>query len=257
MIKTHHLLATLATAVALSTVAQPSHAQEAPPIHNVVLVHGLFADGSSWEKVIPLLQKAGLHVTSVQNPLTSFDDDVQATDRAIALQDGPVLLVAHSYGGMVITQAGNDPKVKGLVYVAARAPDAGENFAALAGKFPTPPASAGIVWAQDGFGQLSEPAFLRDFAGDLPEAEARGYYAVQGRVAKSTPTASPTQAAWRTKPSWYAVSTQDRTINPDLERFMAQRMKATTIEIDASHVSMLSHPKQVAELILSAAGASK
>ncbi|MET0382496.1 MAG: alpha/beta hydrolase [Burkholderiaceae bacterium] len=254
-------LAALIAAVSWSTPvraqapARPA-AEPSMTVRNVVLVHGLFADGSSWGKVIPLLQGAGLNVTAVQNPLTSFADDVDATRRAIALQDGPTLLVGHSYGGMVISEAGADPKVKGLVYVAARAPDAGEDYAALAKKFAPPPASAGIVWAADGFGQLSVAAFLRDFAGDLDPAEARGYYAVQGRVAKDTPTSKTTVAAWRMKPSWYAVSTQDRTIDTGLERFMAKRMNATTIELDGSHVSLLSHPREVAGLIIAAARAS-
>jgi pimeloyl-ACP methyl ester carboxylesterase len=217
------------------------------------LVHGLFADGSSWGKVIPILQRAGLNVTAVQNPLTSFQDDVDATRRALALQDGPTVLVAHSYGGMVISEAGVDPKVSALVYIAARAPDAGEDYGALARQFQTPPATAGITWAPDGFGQLTEQAFVRDFAGDLDPVEARAFYAVQGRVSKATPTAKTTVAAWRTKPAWYAVSTQDRTINSDLQRFMAKRMKANTIELPASHVSLLSRPQEVAGLILDAA----
>jgi len=229
-------------------------AQNTPTARNVVLVHGLFADGSSWGKVIPLLQQAGLNVMAVQNPLSSFADDVEATRRALALQQGPTLLVAHSYAGMVISEAGMDPKVTALVYVAARAPDAGENYGELAGRFPTPPASAGIVWGADGYGQLSEEAFVRDFAGDLPAAEARAYYAVQGRMSKATPAARTTTAAWRQKPTYYAVSKQDRTINPDLQRFMAKRMNARTVELPASHVSLLSHPQEVAALILSAAG---
>jgi pimeloyl-ACP methyl ester carboxylesterase len=228
-------------------------AQAAAPVRNVVLVHGLFADGSSWGKVIPILQRAGLHVTAVQNPLTSFQDDVDATRRVLALQDGPTVLVAHSYGGMVISEAGVDAKVAALVYVAARAPDAGEDYAALAARYPTPPASAGIVWAADGFGQLSEAAFLRDFAADLDPAEARAFCAVQGRVARATPAARTSVAAWRSKPSWYAVSTEDRTINTELERFMAKRMQASTIELAASHVSLLSRPNEVAGLILDAA----
>lgn len=246
------VLALMAASSVSASAQTRSQTLPSVPMRNVVLVHGLFADGSSWGKVIPLLQKAGLNVTAVQNPLTSFADDVDATRRAIALQDGPTLLVAHSYGGMVITEAGMDPKVEGLVYIAARAPDAGEDYTALAKKFRTPPASAGIVWAADGFGQLSESAFLRDFAGDLDPAEARGYYAVQGRVAKDTPTAKTADAAWRGKPSWYAVSTQDRTIDTNLQRFMAKRMGARTIELNSSHVSLLSHPKEVAELIISA-----
>ena len=245
---------TLAAAAAASMLlSSPAFAQSRPLIRNVVLVHGLFADGSSWGKVIPILQQAGLHVTAVQNPLTSFQDDVEATRRVLALQDGPTVLVAHSYGGMVISEAGVDPKVAALVYVAARAPDAGEDYGALARTFPTPPATAGIAWTADGFGQLTEQAFVRDFAGDLDPAEARSYYAVQGRVAKATPAAKTTAAAWRSKPTWYAVSTEDRTINADLERFMAKRMGANTIELKASHVSLLSQPREVAALILDAA----
>lgn len=243
----------LAALSASALLTQKAGAQSAMPVGNVVLVHGLFADGSSWGKVIPILQRAGLNVTAVQNPLTSFQDDVDATRRALALQDGPTVLVAHSYGGMVISEAGIDPKVSALVYIAARAPDAGEDYGALARQFPTPPATAGITWAPDGFGQLTEQAFVRDFAGDLDPAEARAFYAVQGRVSKATPTAKTTAAAWRTRPTWYAVSTQDRTINSDLQRFMAKRMKANTIELPASHVSLLSRPQEVAGLILDAA----
>ncbi len=189
----------------------------------------------------------------MQNPLSSFQDDVDATRRVLALQDGPTVLVAHSYGGMVISQSGNDPKVSALVYIAARAPDAGEDYGALARRFPTPPASAGVVWGADGFGQLSEDAFVRDFAGDLPPEDARAYYAVQGRMSRATPAATTTVAAWHFKPTYYAVSQNDRTINPDLERFMARRMGATTIELPASHVSLLSQPEKVAALIIDAA----
>jgi pimeloyl-ACP methyl ester carboxylesterase len=246
-----------ALAVALvahsSAQAQPTQPAATAPVKNVVLVHGLYADGSSWGKVIPLLQARGLHVTAVQNPTTSLQDDVDAVRRTLALQDGPTLLVAHSYGGMVISQAGIDPKVSGLVYIAARAPDAGEDYPALTRKFPSAPAGAGLKWDADGFGELSEQAFVKDFAGDLPAAEARAYYAVQQRVGKPVTQAKTTVAAWRQKPSWYAVSSEDRTINPELERFMAQRMGAKTIEIPASHVSLLSHPQEVANLILEAA----
>jgi pimeloyl-ACP methyl ester carboxylesterase len=136
-----------------------------------------------------------------------------------------------------------------------RAPDAGEDYAALAQRFPTPPASAGIVWAGD-WGQLSEPAFLRDFAGDLPAEKARALYAVQAPFERSLLAGRTTQAAWRIKPSYYAVSTEDRTINPDLERFMAQRMRARTIEVKASHLSLISHPDTITQLILEAAGRS-
>lgn len=231
-----------------------SHAQAgAAPIRNVVLVHGAYADGSSWSDVIARLQQAGMHVTAVQNPLTSLADDVDATRRILALQDGPTVLVGHSWGGTVISEAGVDPKVASLVYVAARAPDAGEDYAALAAAFPTPPAGAGLV-KQDGYAQLNEQAFVRDFAGDVDPARARALYAVQGRISTTLFASRTTQAAWKVKPSWYAVSTNDRTTSPELERFLAKRMKATTVEIASSHVSLISHPDQIANLILAAAG---
>ncbi|MGF6767883.1 pimeloyl-ACP methyl ester carboxylesterase [Paraburkholderia sp. GAS199] len=248
-------LAALSLSFAAHAALAQTNTSAAPaPVHNIVLVHGLYADGSSWEKVIPLLQAKGFHVTSVQNPTTSLDADVDAVKRALAQQDGPTLLVAHSYGGMVISQAGDDPKVSGLVYIAARAPDAGEDYPALTHKFPAAPAGAGLQWSADGYGKLSESAFVKDFAGDLPVAEAEKYYAVQQPMGKAITTAKTTVAAWHDKPTWYAVSTEDRTINPDLERFMANRMKAHTIEIPSSHVSLISHPQEVANLILEAAG---
>lgn len=220
---------------------------------NVVLVHGAYADGSSWSKVIPRLQAAGLRVTAVQHPLTTLQDGVEITRRAIALNPGPTVLVGHSFAGMIVTEAGVDPPVSALVYVAARAPDAGEDYGALAKTYPLPPASAGVVWSE-GWGRLSEEAFLRDFAGDLPPEEARVLCAVQGPISDTLFSGRTTHAAWRDKPSWYAVSTEDRTINPDLERFMAKRMGATTIELAASHVSLVSHPAEVSDLILAAAG---
>lgn len=228
-------------------------AQAVPKARNVVLLHGLFADGSCWSGVIARLQAAGMNATAVQNPLTTLAESVAAAQRAIALQDGPTVLVGHSFSGMIISEAGIDPKVTALVYVAARAPDAGEDYAALAKRFPTPPASAGIVWSGD-WGQLSEAAFLRDFAGDLPAAQARVLYAEQAPFARQLLSGKTTQAAWRSKPSWYAVSTEDRTINPDLQRFMAKRMGATTIEVKASHLSLISQPAAIAGMILQAAG---
>jgi pimeloyl-ACP methyl ester carboxylesterase len=228
------------------------NAENGPAARNIVLVHGLFADGSCWSEVIARLQAAGLNVTSVQNPLTTLDDAVAATQRVLARQDGPTVLVGHSFAGMMVTEAGVDLRVSAVVYVAARAPDAEEDYTELAKKFPAPPASAGIVFDDDE-GRLTEAAFLRDFAGDLPEARARVLYAVQQPFHKALLTAKTKHAAWRSKPSFYAVSTQDRTINPDLQRFMAKRMGATTIEVNASHVSLISHPQEITDLILQAA----
>jgi pimeloyl-ACP methyl ester carboxylesterase len=219
---------------------------------NVVLVHGLFADGSCWFEVIPRLQAAGLNVTSVQNPLTTLPESVAAAERVLARQDGPTVLAGHSFSGMIVTEAGVHPNVSAVVYVAARAPDAGEDYPSLAKTYPTPPASAGIVFDGDE-GRLTEEAFLRDFAGDLPKAKAKALYAVQEPFQKALLTGKTTNAAWRSKPSYYAVSTEDRTINPDLERFMAKRMGAKTIEVKSSHVSMISHPEEITQLILEAA----
>ena len=220
---------------------------------NIVLVHGLFADGSCWSEVIARLQAAGLNVTAVQNPLTTLPEAVAAAQRVLARQDGPTVLVGHSFSGMIVTEAGMHPNVSALVYVAARAPDAGEDYTALAKTYPTPPASAGIVFDGDQ-GRLSEAAFLRDFAGDLPEAKAKVLYAVQQPFDMALLTGKTEHAAWRSKPSFYAVSTEDRTINPDLERFMAKRMGAKTIEVKSSHLSLISHPEEIAKLILEAAG---
>jgi pimeloyl-ACP methyl ester carboxylesterase len=239
--------AAAATTRGMAANATPSKAR------NVVLVHGLFADGSSWSEVIARLQTAGLHVTSVQNPLTTLPEAVASAERVLARQDGPTVLVGHSYSGMIVTDAGVHPKVSALVYVAARAPDAGEDYTALAKGYPTPPATAGILFDGDE-GRLSEEAFLRDFAGDLPEAKAKVLYAVQEPFHKALLAGKTTHAAWRSKPSYYAVSTEDRTINPDLERFMAKRMGAKTIEVKASHLSLISQPDAITQLILEAAG---
>src|SRR5271165_714269 len=190
---------------------------------------------------------------AVQNPLTTLQAGVEATQRALALQQGPTVLVAHSFAGMIVTEAGIHPNVSAVVYVAARAPDAGEDYTELAERFPSPPASAGIVWSGD-WGRLSEAAFLSDFAGDLPAAKARVLYAVQGPFQRQLLEGKTTHAAWRSKPSYYAVSTEDRTINPDLERFMAKRMGAKTIEVKASHLALISHPEEITRLILTAAG---
>ncbi len=242
----------LTAGVAAAALPSIVRAQDAKP-RNVVLVHGLFADGSCWSEVIAKLQANGLNVTSVQNPLTTLDEAAAAVRKVLARQDGPTVLVGHSFSGTIISEVGVDPKVVALVYVAARAPDAGEDYSALAKKFPAPEATAGIVFDGDE-GRLEKAAFLKDFAGDIPEARAMVLYAVQQPFRRALLAGKTTQAAWRSKPSYYVVSADDRTINPDLERFMAKRMNAKTIEVKASHLPLISHPQEVADLILEAAG---
>src|SRR3982075_510723 len=259
MMKMARMVLALAVAALAATLGGfDAHAQPAAPMaaRNVVLVHGAWADGSSWAEVIPLLQAAGLKVTAVQNPLTSLGDSVAATRRALALQDGPTVLVAHSWGGTVISEAGTDPKVSALVYVAARAPDANEDFVALSGKFPTMPVRAGVQ-NHDGFTTISEDAFIKYFANGVQHEKAEVLYAVQQPTAAALFGGRTTVAAWRTKPSWYAVSKLDETISPDLERFLANRMKAHTVEVNAGHLSLVSHPREIADLILEAAGREK
>jgi pimeloyl-ACP methyl ester carboxylesterase len=240
---------------AASVISMRNLAATSAPVkaRNVVLVHGLFADGSCWSDVIARLQNVGLNVTSVQNPLTTLPEAIASAERVLNRQDGPTVLAGHSFSGMIVTEAGAHANVSAVAYVAARAPDADEDYSALAKRFPTPPATAGIVFDGEE-GRLSEPAFLRDFAGDVPESKAKVLYAVQQPFQKSLLAGKTTQAAWRTKPSFYAISTEDRTINPDLQRFMAKRMGAKTIEVKASHVSLISQPDVIAALILEAAG---
>jgi len=242
--------------VAAQQDAKAPGASSKAEARNVVLVHGAWADGSSWSEVISRLQKAGLHVTAVQNPLTSLADSEAATRRALALQDGPTVLVAHSWGGTVISQVGADPKVTALVYVAARAPDANEDFVALSGKFPTMPVRDGVQ-EHDGFTTISEDAFLKFFANGVPHEKAEVLYAVQGPQplrcltgARPWPRGAPNRTGTLCRKL-------DQTISPDLERFLAQRMKATTVELEAGHLSLVSHPQAVAELILAAARHNK
>jgi pimeloyl-ACP methyl ester carboxylesterase len=241
-----------AAAAAMTSIRGMGATATPTKARNVVLVHGLFADGSSWSEVISRLQAAGLNLTSVQNPLTTLPEAVASAQRVSEGQAGPTVLVGHSFSGMIVTEAGSHPNVAALVYVAARAPDAGEGYTALAKKFPALPASADIILDGDE-GRLSEAAFLRDFAGDLPEAKGKVLYAVQEPFQKALLTGKTTQAAWRSKPSFNAVSTEDRTIKPDRERFMARRIGAKTIELKASHLSLISHPEEITSLILEAA----
>ncbi len=232
--------------------AREAHAGSKPSVRNVVLVHGAYADGSSWSAVIERLHAAGMRATAVQNPLGSLADDVAHTVRIFDLQDEPTILVGHSFAGTMITQAGVDPRVVGLVYVAARAPDAGEDYAALAKRFPEPPANAGLVF-KGGFGGLTEEAFLEDFANGVERDRARTLYAVQGRVSETLFHDRVSEAAWRTKPSWYAISRNDRTTSPELQRFLAKRMGATSVEIESGHLSLITHPEQITTMILEAA----
>lgn len=245
------LLSTLA-AVTLSA----SCAALAAPVNTVVLVHGAFADGSSWNRVIPQLQSHHLKVISVQLPLTSLQDDVAATQRAIARASGDVVLVGHSWGGTVITQAGNDPHVKGLVYIAAFAPNAGQSTGDLAGSFPAPAGSADIAKTADGFLYLPAATVAKDFAEDSPASQQKILSVTQGPIRAAAFGDKVSQAAWTQKPSWYLVSSQDRMINPDLERAMAQHIHAHTRSVTASHTSMLSHPGSVAQIITQAVDGS-
>jgi pimeloyl-ACP methyl ester carboxylesterase len=246
------ILGALAGAALAFALPNQAAAQAAPQgIKNVVLVHGAFADGSSWAKIIPLLEAKGLHVTAVQNPLTSLADDVAATKRALAQQDGPVLLVGHSWGGMVISDAGNDPKVAGLVYVAAAAPDANQSLGELTKDAPT----AGLkkIKADAGFLSMTPEGINEDFAQDLTPTERKVIAATQQPVAAAAFGDKMATVAWQTKPSWYIVASNDHMISPTLEQAMAKKIKATTLTLPSSHVPMLSQPQKVADFIAEAA----
>jgi len=243
--------AVAAAAVLLSAVAVPARAE---PVKNVVLVHGAFADGSGWRRVVDILGKDGYTITVVQEPLTSLADDVAATRRALDLQQGPVLLVGHSYGGVVITEAGNAPNVAGLVYIAAFIPDRGESAVGLLSQ--AAPANKDLRATKDDFLYLDPAAFPADFAADLPPAEADFMARSQAMLAKAAAGAPVTAAAWHQKKSWALVATRDHNINPDLERSMAKRAGSETIEVPASHAVYVSRPEDVARLIERAAKAS-
>jgi pimeloyl-ACP methyl ester carboxylesterase len=218
-----------------------------------VLVHGAFADGSSWAKVIPYLEKAGLKVVAVQNPLDSLDDDVAATKRAIRNAEGPVVLVGHSWAGVVITEAGNDDKVKSLVYVAAYAPDKGQSLQSASSKYPDLPSLKTFVKDPEGYLTISDDGIKRYFAADLSPQEKAIVAATQGPFHVRTLSAPVSEAAWRTKPTFMVVATKDQIIPPQMERDQVKAAKATAIEVPSSHVAMLSHPKEVAALIIKAA----
>jgi pimeloyl-ACP methyl ester carboxylesterase len=227
-------------------------AQNAPPhVHNIVLVHGAWADGSGWKGVYDILVKDGYNVSIVQEPETSFKDDVAATKRVLALQDGPCILVAHSYGGAVITEAGTDPSVVGLVYIAAHMPDAGENEADDGKRFPSDLSKSGAIKkTADGFTYLDPAKFHELFAADLPAEQAAFMARSQVFNFADNFRAVITTAAWRSKPSWMLVAGSDRTINPDLQRWYATRANSHKVEVPgASHCVYISHPKEAAALI--------
>ena len=220
---------------------------------NVVLVHGGFVDGSGWEDVHKILTRDGHHVSIVQNPTVSLADDVQATRRVIDAQDGPVILVGHSYGGVVITEAGNDPKVTKLVYIAAFAPDTGESVASLI-KDPPPDAPVPpILASQDGYLLLDNAKFHDSFAADVDDEKAAFMADSQVPWGVAALSGSIDQPAWKTKPSWYLVTTEDKMIPPDAQRAMSKRAGSTVVEVKGSHAVYVSQPQAVASLIEKAA----
>lgn len=242
-------VAAVALALGMSSVAS------AQPIKNVVLVHGAFADGSGWRGVTNILERDGYSVSVVQEPETSLADDVAATQRVIKRVNAPLILVGHSYGGAVITEAGNEPQVRGLVYIAAFQPDTGETLGGLLHKFP--PAANSAIPVGDGYVIVNPSKFHADFAADLPAKVAHFMSISQVPLNTSVFSTPITDAAWHHKPSWYAVATQDREINPQQERFTARRAGSTTIEVKGSHAIYMSQPQTVAKLIEQAAQDAK
>ncbi|MGG8471002.1 alpha/beta fold hydrolase [Rahnella sp. PAMC25617] len=241
-------LTTLALSLVLSVYAQSSMAA---PVKNIVLVHGAFVDGSGWDPVARILNKAGYKVSIVQEPQTSLADDVAATRRVLALQSGKSLLVGHSYAGMIISDAGNDPSVAGLVYIAAFQPEQGESLLSLAKKYP--PAAQSITETPDHFLYIKPENFHADFAADLPVKETNLLAQSQLMPAVAAFSAQAGVPAWKTKPSWAVVATQDRAINPELERFMAKRAHSTVTELKGNHAIYASQPEKIATLIEKAA----
>lgn len=228
-------------------------AQKTPKVKNIILVHGAFADGSGWEGVYNILSAKGYNVTVLQHPMTSLEDDVTALNRALDKQDGPTLLVGHSYGGAVITEGGVSSKVTGLVYVAAFEPDAGESLVTLSQTAPALP-EGGILPPDDaGFVYYDKAKFHKGFAGDLPKEKAAFMYASQGAISAKCFITPITHVAWKEKPSYAILTTEDKSINPVIQHNMVKRSGAKVTEIKASHVVFISHPKEVAEVIEKAA----
>lgn len=224
-----------------------------PTVKNIVLVHGAWADGSSWSKLIPLLQSKGLNAIAVQNPLSSIAEDVASTNRIVNAQDGPVLLVGHSYGGAVITEAGNNAKVAGLVYVAAFAPDVGETLGGMGQKYPTPPGLSTIQPIEDGYLLLTRKGVVENFGQDLSPDLQSLVFATQGATHGAVLGTPIKTAAWHTKPSWFVIAANDRMISPQQEKDTAQRMGAKTLTVSTSHLAMLSQPEKVANFVIEAA----
>jgi pimeloyl-ACP methyl ester carboxylesterase len=245
-------------AMAALMIAASTNAQSAPSpatAVSIVLVHGVLIDGSSWRGVYDVLTRDGYHVSIVQEPLTGFDEDVAATRRVLDQQEGPVILVGHSYGGSIITVAGNDPKVKALVYVAALQPDIGETSGEVAP--PMPPASNDLKPTKDGFVFLDPAKFAADFGADLPKAQAEFMARSQMPVLGAAFNAKLTAAAWRDKPSYAIIATQDRALNPEIARWMAKRAGSKVTLVKASHAVHISQPRAVARVIQTAARAVK
>ncbi|MGH8083080.1 MAG: alpha/beta fold hydrolase [Lysobacter sp.] len=247
------LFIALAGLSTLSTSASAQVRDLRPAAPTVILVHGAFADGASWSKVIPILQSWGVRAVAVHSPLNSLQGDVDATRRAINAAPGKVVLVGHSWGGTVITQAGDDARVSGLVYVAAFAPDVGQSSADQGQGFPTPPGLSGLQ-ERDGYLWLSEAAFARDFAPDIKPREERVLFSTQAPIKASSFGEAVSTAAWRSKPSWYLIARNDHMIAPELQAATARRIGAQMRTIDSGHVLPLTHPREVAYAILAAAG---
>ena len=250
-----NLTARFLTAVALASALPLAQAAEPPPLRDIVLVHGAFADGSSWQDVIPLLQRKGYRVTAVQNPLSSLADDVAATQRVLMRQGNAVLLVGHSWAGAAVTEAGNAPNVKGLVYLSALVPDSGESVAGLLARLQSPmeglkPDADGLIWLDD------PKAYAEVMAADVAPAKVRVLAAVQQPIAAAAFDGKVGLAAWRTKPSWYLVTDDDHALPPAVQRRLAQQIGAHSVAIKSSHLSMLSHARAVADFIDRAARAA-
>lgn len=251
------IMLTLAAWPGMGVSAEALHAGSLlKPVKNIVLIHGAWADGSSWSAVIQRLQEDGYTVTAPQFPLTSLTDNVARLREVLAVQDGPTIVVGHSYGGQIITALGADaPNVAGLVYIAAFGLDQGESLGGLLSQAPPTPALAHLRTDAQGFAWIPQPDFVNYFASDVDRAQANVLYAVQQPLSLSALGEVMGTPAWKTLPSWYMVATNDQAIPPDVERLFAQRMGATTVEVKSSHLVMVSHPDRVTDLIEKAARA--